>query len=351
MDCCGRHLTRRQLLRTASVAAAGLALTSRIGAQGQKTPRVDVHAHVWTDEYLDLVQSYGKTDTGIQRNKGAGISDKEMDARFAQMDANGIDIQVLSICPQAPIFENKEHAVTAAKKANDLYAEVVQKWPKRFRAYVALPLPHVDESLKELDRGLNQLKMIGATITTSIVGRSVADPAFMPVYDELNRRHSILYIHPAGVGAESPLIENYQIIWMIGAPIEDTISITHLITHGIPMKYPRMKIINSHLGGAIPMLLQRLDNQYVWENPKTPEKPSISAKRMWYDTVGHGHPPALRAAVDSFGAERLVLGSDWPYEPGPLYKRAVDYISMAGLKQEDVIRIRDRNAAELLEIT
>ena len=135
---------------------------------------------------------------------------------------------------------------------------------------------------------------------------------------------------------------------MIGAPIEDTISITHLIIKGIPQKYPHMRIINSHLGGALPMILQRMDNQYGWENPETPEKPSITAKRMWYDTVAHAHPPAIRAAVDTLGADRIILGTDFPYESGELYKHAISYISDAGLKQADITQILDYNGAKVL---
>jgi hypothetical protein len=107
----------------------------------------------------------------------------------------------------------------------------------------------------------------------------------------------------------------------VGAPVEDTISVMQLITRGIPSRYPDIKIINSHLGGALPMLLQRADNQYLWESPDTPELPSTAARRMWYDTVGHGHVPALRCAVDSFGADRLLLGTDFPYEAGDIFVR------------------------------
>ena len=342
------NLSRRDLLR-----AGGLASISAFSGISQTRPaaRIDVHAHVWTDDYLDLVQSYGKKDTDVQRGKGAGPNDAEMEKRFAQMDASKVTMQILSICPQAPHFEDKAHAVAAARKANDLYADVVRRWPKRFKAFAALPLPHVDESLKELDRALGQLGMIGATITTSIVGRSPADPAFMPIYEELNRRNSFLFIHPCGCSAYSPLISNYKLTWMIGAPIEDTISVLHLIERGIPMRFPKLKIINSHLGGALPMVYQRLDNQYTWENPTIPERPTISAKRMWYDTVGHGHIPAIRAAVETLGADRLVLGTDFPYESGPLFQRAISYIEQAGLKQQDALRILDHNAANLLNIS
>jgi 6-methylsalicylate decarboxylase len=339
-------LTRRDLLRAGSAAAAALLYPgANLIAQKKRTLRVDAHAHVWTDEYLDLVEKYGKKDTSVQRGKGAGPGDAEMEKRFAQMDAVKVDMQVLSICPQAPHFEDKRQAVTAARMANDLFAGVVRRWPKRFAALTAVPLPHVDEALRELDRGMGQLGMIGAAVTTTIAGRSIADPAFAPFYEELNRRGTVLYIHPAGYGAYSPLIADYQLTWMIGAPIEDTISTAHLITHGIPQKYPKMKIVNSHLGGALPMVLQRMDNQYGWENPQTPERPSITARRMWYDTVAHGHPPAIRAAVDTLGADRLILGTDFPYENGELYTRAINYISDAGLKPADIAQILDRNGA------
>ena len=349
---CGCGYTRRTILRSGSLLAAGLLLGSgsraqTLGTQGKKGLRIDIHAHVWNDEYLNLTQSYGNKDTGTQRNKGAGLGQAEMDRRFALMDANGIDLQILSICPQAPHFENKDHAVNAARMANDLYAEVVNRWPKRFKAFTAIPLPHVDEALKELDRGMSQLKFVGATMTAFVAGRSVADPAFEPFYQELNRRGAVLYLHPSGNGIESPFVGPFKMTWAIGAPMEDMVSTLHLIYAQIPIKYPRIKIVNSHLGGFLPMVYARLDNISSWENPR-PEKPSITARRMWYDSVGHAHPPALRAAVDSFGADRIVLGSDYPYEGGDLFNHAMHYVREAGLKQEDVDAILDKNAAGIL---
>ena len=344
---CGCGFTRRDVLRAGSFAAAGLMLGGNLGAQQKKGLRIDIHAHLWTDDYLNLTQSYGNTDTGTQRNKGAGMGKEEIEKRFALMEANGVKMQVLSICPQAPSFDNKEHAVNAARKANDLYAEAVSRWPDKFLAFAAVPLPHVDEALKELDRALGQLKMVGATITTFIGNRSIADPAFAPFYEELNRRATVLYIHPSGNGVESPFISPFHLAWAIGAPIEDTVSIMHLIEAGIPQRYPKIKIVNSHLGGMIPMVLQRLDNISKWEHP-LPEKPSITAKRMWYCSVGHGHPPALRAAVDSLGADRICLGTDFPYENGELFNRAVQYIRESNLKPEDAEKILDHNAAYVL---
>lgn len=119
-----------------------------------------------------------------------------------------------------------------------------------------------------------------------------------------------------------------------------------LITEGFPTKYPDITFINSHLGGALPMLLQRADNQVGWEAPDTPEKPSEAARRMYFDSVGHGHVPAIRAAVDSFGADRILLGTDFPYEAGDIFTRAVEYIP-EGLDEKDATAVLSGNAARL----
>src|ERR1700736_1373339 len=109
---CGCGFTPRDLLRAGSLTAVGLLLGSRLDAQTKKGMRIDIHAHVWTDEYLDLTQSYGNTDTGTQRNKGAGLGQAEMDKRFALMEANGVEMKILSISPRAPLFDNKDTANT-----------------------------------------------------------------------------------------------------------------------------------------------------------------------------------------------------------------------------------------------
>jgi 6-methylsalicylate decarboxylase len=311
--------------------------------------RIDVHAHYWTEDYLDLLVDLGKADTGVARGLGAG-GGAELAARLRLLDRAEVQMQVLSACPQVPYAEETEKAVKAARFVNDQYADLVQRHRDRFRAFAALPMPHLQESLGELPRALDELGMAGIAMNTSVAGHALVEPGFEPVFAELNARSAVLYLHPAGNSACSPLIGNYHLTWMIGAPVEDTISIMQLITHGIPARYPNIKIINSHLGGALPMLLQRADDQYGWEAPDTPERPSVAARRMWYDTVGHGHVPALRCAVDSFGADRLLLGTDFPYENGDIFVRAVDYINDPRIDTSAARAILDQNASALLGI-
>jgi 6-methylsalicylate decarboxylase len=311
--------------------------------------RIDVHAHYWTEGYLDLLVDLGQADAGAARGIGAGDG-AQLDARLRLMDRAGVQMQVLSACPQMPYFEDGEKAVKAARFVNDQYAGAVKRRPDRFVAFAALPMPHVEESVGEMGRALDEMGMAGIAMNTTVLGRGLVEPGFEAVFAELNRRGAVLYLHPAGNSACSPLIGNYHLTWMVGAPVEDTISIMHLITHGIPAGYPDIKIINSHLGGALPMLLQRADDQYGWEAPDTPESPSVAARRMWYDTVGHGHVPALRCAIDSFGADRLLLGTDFPYENGDTFVRAVDYINDPQIDSNAARAILDRNASSLLRI-
>jgi 6-methylsalicylate decarboxylase len=309
--------------------------------------RIDVHAHYWTDDYLDLLVDLGKADAGAARGLGAG-GGAELEARLRLMDRAGVQMQVLSACPQVPYFEDGKKAVRAARFVNDQYTELVQHHPDRFGAFAALPMPHVEESVGEMGRALDELGMAGVAMNTTVLGRALVEPGFEPVFAGLDSRGAVLYLHPAGNSACSPLIGNYHLTWMVGAPVEDTISVMQLITHGFPARYPDIKIINSHLGGALPMLVQRADDQYRWEAPGTPEPPSVAARRMWYDTVGHGHVPALRCAIDSFGADRLLLGTDFPYENGDTFVRAVDYINDPRVEASAARAILDQNASSLL---
>jgi len=311
---------------------------------------IDVHAHFWTDSYLDKIAALGHGDTAAQRGLGAGDG-AELDARLELMDRAGVELQVLSASPPLPHGADEAAAVDAAHYVNDQYAELGASHSGRFAAFASLPLPHLDASLAELGRALDDLGMVGVAMTTTIMGQPLVDSPAAQLFAELDRRGTVLYLHPAGNAACTPLIAGYHGTWSIGAPVEDTISMLHLITHGIPSRHPRMKMLNSHLGGALPMLLQRMDDQLGWEAPETPETPSLAARRMWYDTVGHGHPPALRCAADSLGADRLVLGTDFPYQTGAAYERAVSYVTSSGLAPGDADRVLCANARTLLGLT
>ncbi|MGZ8812972.1 MAG: amidohydrolase family protein [Mycobacterium sp.] len=288
--------------------------------------RIDVHAHYWTNHYLDMLVGLGKTDTATQRGIGAGDG-AELDARLRLMDRAGVDLQVLSAAPQLPCGADANLAAAAARYVNDEYAAVVAAHPDRFRAFAATPMPDIEASIAEIHRALDELGMVGVTMNTSVLNRAITDPDFEPIFAELDARGAVLYLHPAGNGACSPLVTEHKITWMVGAPFEDTIAAMQLITSGHLQRYPGVKIICSHLGGALPMITRRADDHLSWEAPDTPEPPTQAVHRLWFDTVSHCHGPALRCAIDSFGADRILLGTDFPYEDGDTFVSAVDYVT------------------------
>jgi aminocarboxymuconate-semialdehyde decarboxylase len=309
---------------------------------------IDVHSHYFPTEYLDLLDSFGGSQTGtaIAKHFLAGKDPGDLDARFRMLSDAGIDLQILSASPQVPYFKDPAKAVEAARLANDLYAELVRQYPKKFLAFVSLPLPHIDASLAELERGLDKLGMVGATATTAVLDKPIADPAFEPVFAELDRRKAILFIHPVGLACGSPAISAANLTWPIGAPFEDTLCVLQLMQAGVPLRYPNVRIIASHLGGTLPFLMRRLDHQAPWFMTKVKQNPSVLARSFWFDSV-NGHPPSLRCACQTYGADRILFGTDFPYWEYEMMKLCVSYIQDAGLPTNDVKAILDGNAMGL----
>jgi aminocarboxymuconate-semialdehyde decarboxylase len=213
----------------------------------------------------------------------------------------------------------------------------------RFAAIAALPLPHVDAALAELTRALDDLGMVGVSLGCSIVGRPLDEAAFEPVFAELDRRGAVLVLHPVGRGCGS-LLEGFDLNFPLGAPFEDTVAALRLILAGIVDRYPRLRIIVPHLGGTLPFLIERLDGSLA---ERTQYKPSEYLKRLCYDTV-NGSRAALRCARDAFGADRLLLGTDFPHLAGPRFEQCVSYIEQSDLASEEKSAVLDRNAQSLL---
>jgi predicted TIM-barrel fold metal-dependent hydrolase len=270
-------------------------------------------------------------------------------ARLGQMDEAGVLMQVLSPAASPPYAEKEADAVAAARLVNDSYAELAQKYPGRFAAVVSLPLPHIDAALREMERGLDQLGMLGVSMTCSCFDRSTAEAEFEPLYQEMNRRRAVLNYHPIQNGICSPMINDYKFTVSVGASLEDSAIVLHLIARRVPERYPDIKYVVPHLGGIIPMLLERLDNQAPRQHPNLPEPPSVTARRFYYDTVGHGSQAALLCAWKAFGADQLVAGSDYPVLLAfETYRQTFHYIRESSLPAGDVDKILNHNAQRLL---
>jgi predicted TIM-barrel fold metal-dependent hydrolase len=328
-----------------------LALDGPALAKEEAAMLIDVHAHysprAWTGLMLRINGARRPPDWAAQPDND---DPDQIAGRLRLMDEAGVQMQILSHGIMAPYAENEADAVEAARLCNDCYVELVRRHPDRFRAYVSLPLPHVEASLREMARGLDGLGMAGVTMNCSVFNRSVAEREFDPLYEEMNRRGSILYTHPGGSCICSPMISDYGLNNAAGNPLEDSILALHMIVKQIPIRYPNIRVIISHLGGVVPMLLDRMDHQMRREH--LTEAPSGTARRFYYDTVGHGSHAALLAAWKAFGADRILPGSDYPVllasEP---YGETFSYIKDVGLPGDDADRILNRNAPALFGLT
>ena len=267
---------------------------------------VDIHAHYFPQEYTDLLMRIGgrslpeaarpRTARPMRQNDPASIL-----TRLQQMDEAEVQMQVLSPAASPPYADQEADAVAAARLINDSYAELAQQYPRRLAAFVSLPLPHIDAALREMERGLDQLGMLGVSMTCSCFDRSTAEAEFEPLYEEMNRRGAVLNYHPIQNGICSPMINDYRFTVSVGASLEDSAIVLHLIARRMPERYPNIKYVIPHVGGIIPMLLERLDNQAPSQHPDLPERPSVTARRFYYDTVSHGSQAALLCAWKAFG--------------------------------------------------
>jgi predicted TIM-barrel fold metal-dependent hydrolase len=309
--------------------------------------RIDVHAHYLSKEYLDLLDGLGGIEPGTETGRPIvypGLS-ADLDARFSVMERAGVGLQILSVSGLMPYFSDAGKGIQGARYANDMYAELVRAHPGKFAAFAALPLPHVDASLAELRRALDELGMVGVTFATSVLGHNLGDRCFDPIYEELNRRAAVLFIHPAGLACGSAPIKEAGLLWPLGGTAEDTLCAVHMMTAGFTERFPKIRTILPHLGGTLPLLMHRLDRPLRASLPDKQPLETISRK-FWYDTV-NGYPPALRCACEAYGADRLVFGTDYPFFRDDAYVRAATYIEETGLSAADTEAIFSGNALRL----
>ncbi len=312
---------------------------------------IDPHAHYHPRAYNEALAELPDVTRG-GGFPGHPDTDEETDIvrRLELMAEAGVELQVLSpAANRAPYSADEDASVAAARLVNDLSADLVSRHPQRFKSFVTLPLPHIEASLRELERGMGELGMIGVNLHISVLDRSVAEDEFLPIYEEMDRRAGTIFYHPCGNGIASPMITGYGLNAAVGTSLEDAAIVLHLIAKRIPSRFPNITHIIPHLGGPIPMLLDRLDNQFSMEQFGLPEPPSVTARRFYYDTVGHGSHAALLCAWKAFGADHILPGSDFPvllsFES---YERTFAWIREVDLPPEDIEQILERTAPAVL---
>ena len=201
-------------------------------------------------------------------------------------------------------------------------------------------LPDVDGS---------RIGVTGVAISTLIDSKSIASDDLLPFYSELDRLGTVLYIHPTGCGALSPMINDFKLNWVVGAPFEEAISVLQLLKSDIPHRFPNIRFHVSHLGGGLAYQMQRIEDNFTnWK--AFPRSPAQELKRFWFDTANF-HAPALRCTCETWGHDQIILGSDFPYFQDELYLRAISYIQAANLPDGAREAILDSNAMRLYRLS
>ena len=271
--------------------------------------RVDLHVHVVPERYGALLASHGASS-------GAPAS---LEALRANMDRYGIDASVLSITAPGPHLGDRAQAIDLARAANESLAAIVSADPAHFAALAVLPLPDVDAAIGELEYALDRLGLDGAILFSNTAGVYLGDPAWEPLYAELDRRGAYAFVHPTEPDYVLPLGRQHP-MWLYEFPFDTTRAIANLIFSGTLERYPSIRFQFAHLGGAVPFLATRLASLADREPERTQAAPSGVAEylaRHYYDTGLSQSVAAIEATRAVAPLTHIVFGTDWPYAALP----------------------------------
>jgi aminocarboxymuconate-semialdehyde decarboxylase len=323
--------------------------------------KYDLHTHYYPQSYFDKIRelssdfTFGTDPTGrtIIQLRGArffGITPPMTDpaARLEAMDRVGIDVEVLSLSTPNVYFASAEHQGEVARMVNDAYAELAARHPSRFKAFASIPMDSPEEALNELDRALGELRMQGVVLMSNVQGRALTAPQYRPFFEEANRRKAAIFIHPMLPAYTEPFQE-FVLGPLVAFPCDTTLAVARLCFAGVFRELPDIKWIVGHAGGAIPWLMERLDNgfrDFAECRVNIDELPSLYLKRLYYDTVTFS-PYTLNMLRDLVGTDHMVMGSDFPHLLGSI-DRAVTSIESLNIPTAEKDRIFSATALSIL---
>jgi aminocarboxymuconate-semialdehyde decarboxylase len=294
---------------------------------------IDVHAHILTEEMMRLMRQEapeigptlsevdaegGVLQVGniVQRPFPRGAWDLEL--RLRHMDEAEVDMQVLSVCPQTFLYD-RDPALTATLSTiqNDGIAEVVRQHPDRFLGIATLPMQDPERAVAELRRAMGQLGLRGAQIGSHVEGRNLDDPALEPLWAAADELGAFILVHPQKI-AGGDRLKSFYLKNLIGNPLDTTIAAASLVFGGVLERHPNLRFCFAHGGGFMPYQVGRMNHGWsVRPEGKVnlKHKPEDSIRRLYFDCILHSEP-ALRYLVETFGADHVLLGSDYPFDMG-----------------------------------
>jgi len=296
---------------------------------------IDIHTHILADATIKLMQKelpklnlkltpYDDENAVVEV---AGVPYRpfprgghDIARRLAEMDAAEVDMHVLSVSPQTWLY-NQEAAVTAATAAiqNNEIARHVKEYPQRFAGIATLPMQAPDKAADELRRAVQKLGLHGTMIGSNVNGKNLDDPSFEPLWAAAAELDTLLVIHPGNV-AGADRLRSYYLNNLIGNPLDTTIAAACLIFGGVMARYPQLNFLMVHAGGFIPYQGGRwVHGWQVRPEPKAhlDHSPQRYLDRFLYDTIAHSKT-VCEFLIAAAGADRVLLGSDYPYDMGML---------------------------------
>jgi 6-methylsalicylate decarboxylase len=303
---------------------------------------VDVHAHVTPPRYLEEA---GNRIRGPLRTWS-------IEKHLEDMDKGGVEYSILSLSNPGVSFDSPESARRFAGYTNEYLATLVRDRGGQIGAFTCLPLPDIDGSLLEIERAFSQYGFNGVGLFTNYNGKWLGDSYFNPVFEELNRRKAVVYVHPIAAPCCSEFLP-YLMDAAIEFGTDTTRAITNFVYLGAARRFPDVTMIWSHAGGTMPFLIERFDvYQTTLLKPELkmnfPDGFRAEVKRFFYDTAQASNAVAMTALNQVVSSNQIVFGSDFPFRTTA--ETVEGLVKSAVFDSHDLGRILWDNAATVLNL-
>jgi predicted TIM-barrel fold metal-dependent hydrolase len=328
--------------------------------------KIDAFAHILPPRYLKRLEQHLDSVPANESIRGyraffyedAVLAD--LDARWRKLDGFGDYAQVLVLAvPPLEEIGPPDVAAEFARLANDEMAELVREHPDRFLGFcAALPLSDTDAALAELDRATSELSALGGQLFTNMNGIPLDDARFAPLFTRFEELEKMIWLHPtrSAVWPDYPTEKEskYGLHWSLGWPYETGVALSRLVFSGIMERHPRLRLIAHHCGGMVPHFSARLatpieEAEDALEHTLT--RPPLDYFRRFYtDTAMFGAAHAVRCAIEFFGPEQVLFGTDMPLGGPNAVEVTVDDLESIDLSDEDLANVYSGNAARLLGV-
>ena len=305
--------------------------------------RIDVHHHILPPDYVAAVGDDRIGPLILAGRTPEWTPEMSVEA----MDRHGITTAVTSISAPGLWFGDDEESVRLARLCNEYAAGIRRDHPGRFGVFASLPLPDVDASLAEIEYALDTLEAEGIGLLTSYGDRYPGDPAFAPVFDELDRRGAVVYFHPTNAPCSQCLPEIPAAT--LDFPFDTTRAVVSLLYSGTFARCRNIRFVFSHAGGTVPFLAERIAR--LGARPgfkeKVPNGVLPELERLYYDTALSANWLAFRSLLELVTPDKVLFGSDYPFAPEATMAATVKGLIELGLEPEVLQGIERDNALTL----